>query len=46
MSIHKAGEFMFACAGVYHMGFNVGFNIAEAVNFANNAWIPFGLEAR
>jgi|LauGreDrversion4_2_1035121.scaffolds.fasta_scaffold399006_1 hypothetical protein len=38
-SIHKEGEFMISrCAG-YHAGFNFGFNIAEAVNFALPDWL-------
>lgn len=37
--IHKPGEFLISrCAG-YHAGFNFGFNIAEAVNFALKDWI-------
>ena len=26
----------------YHFGFNLGYNIAEAVNYATVDWIPFG----
>ena len=38
-SIHRPGEFMVTrCAG-YHAGFNFGFNIAEAVNFALSNWL-------
>jgi hypothetical protein len=37
--IHNPGEFMISrCAG-YHAGFNFGFNIAEAVNFALPDWL-------
>jgi hypothetical protein len=39
-SVHREGEFMITrCAG-YHAGFNYGFNIAEAVNFALPDWLP------
>ena len=36
---HKAGEFMMILGGSYHCGFNFGFNIAEAVNFATISWL-------
>jgi jumonji domain-containing protein 2 len=35
----KQGEFVISRAKAYHSGFNSGFNIAEAVNFALPAWI-------
>jgi len=38
-------EFVIARAKAYHSGFNSGFNIAEAVNFALPDWIPVGKEA-
>ena len=41
----NAGEFIVLNAGAYHAGFNQGFNCAEAVNFATEAWIPLGKEA-
>lgn len=43
--IQKEREFVIARAKAYHSGFNAGFNIAEAVNFALPAWIPIGREA-
>jgi hypothetical protein len=37
--VHREGEFMISRASGYHSGFNGGFNIAEAVNFALSDWI-------
>lgn len=37
--IHREGEFMISRAAGYHSGFNSGFNIAEAVNFALESWL-------
>jgi jumonji domain-containing protein 2 len=35
----KPGEFVVARASCYHAGFNTGYNIAEAVNFALFDWV-------
>ena len=37
--VQKPREFVIARAAAYHAGFNSGFNIAEAVNFALPSWL-------
>lgn len=37
--IHREGEFLISRCSGYHAGFNFGFNIAEAVNFALPDWL-------
>ena len=37
--VQKPREFVIAKAAAYHAGFNSGFNIAEAVNFALEPWL-------
>ena len=41
-AIHNEGEFIVSRASAYHQGFNLGFNIAEAVNFALDDWLQIG----
>lgn len=43
---HRAGEFMLVLEGSYHCGFNFGFNIAEAVNYATLSWLPQLVKSR
>ncbi len=43
--VHKPGSFVVTAPRGYHAGFNCGFNIAEAVNYAGTNWLPFGREA-
>jgi hypothetical protein len=40
--LHQENEFMVSRAAAYHSGFNFGFNIAEAVNFALGDWLKIG----
>lgn len=40
--IQEKGEFMITFPYSYHSGYNHGFNIAEATNFALEYWIEFG----
>eukprot|EP00347_Sterkiella_histriomuscorum_P019758 403340400 len=37
--VHREGEYMVTRASGYHSGFNHGYNIAEAVNFALPRWL-------
>eukprot|EP00955_Chlamydomonas_euryale_P047780 353794-Chlamydomonas_euryale.AAC.3 len=41
----EKGEFVVLNAAAYHSGFNMGFNCAEAINFATPAWIDVGKAA-
>jgi len=44
-AVQHEGEFMITFPRSYHAGFNMGWNIAEAVNFATKRWIGFGRKA-
>ncbi|KDD71959.1 JmjC domain-containing hydroxylase, partial [Helicosporidium sp. ATCC 50920] len=41
----EPGEFVVLNAAAYHSGYNMGFNIAEAVNFALPEWLRAGRDA-
>ena len=36
---HRPNEFILVFGGAYHTGFNFGFNIAEAINYATLHWL-------
>ena len=40
------GTFVLVLSSAFHFGFNQGFNVAEAVNFALREWVPHGRRAR
>lgn len=44
--VHQPNEFVVTFGGTYHQGFNWGFNIAEAVNFATPRWLGLILNAK
>ena len=43
--IQREGEFMITFPCAYHQGFNMGFNLAESVNFAVEEWLEWGEKA-
>ena len=44
-TVQHPGEFIITMPRAYHGGFSLGFNIAEACNFALAQWIPWGRKA-
>ncbi|KAA1137843.1 hypothetical protein PGTUg99_024725 [Puccinia graminis f. sp. tritici] len=44
--VHLPGEIILTYPYGYHSGFNLGYNCAESVNFANEAWIEKGRKAQ
>ena len=44
-NIQEPGQFVVSLSRCFHIDFNLGNNIAEAVNFATDSWIPYGHDA-
>ena len=45
-TVQEQGQFVVTFPKGYHWGFNQGFNMAEATNFATENWIPAGEKAK
>eukprot|EP00850_Spirogloea_muscicola_P007538 SM000038S14351 [mRNA] locus=s38:407647:411817:+ [translate_table: standard] len=44
--VQEPGQFVINLPGVYHAGFNHGYNCAESTNFATKRWLEMGAKAK
>ena len=44
--IQQKNEMIIVAPYAYHYGFNLGWNVAEAINFGSPSWIEFGKSAK
>ena len=44
--IQQKNEMIIVAPYAYHYGFNLGWNVAEAINFGSPSWIEFGKRAK
>ncbi|KAK6534335.1 hypothetical protein TWF281_005660 [Arthrobotrys megalospora] len=44
--VHHEGEFVITFPYGYHAGYNLGYNCAESVNFATEAWLDYGRKSK
>lgn len=42
-AVQEAGDFVISWTGGHHQGFNIGLNMAEAVNFADKRWLALNI---